>query len=111
MCTAREIADVLQALCPGLSTEGMAAALGIELRPAPAARYRYLRAPARVEYDSLATPDEQARAIQRAIVVHTIEAVRGESLKLPPDAPSIIAIAGELAELLSPAAVAAKRSA
>jgi len=84
---ALQIAHALQDLCPSLSAEGMAAALGIQLCPLPCAAYRYRRAPASVEYDALATPAEQERALQRAVVLHVLDA-----LKLPAGSPSIIAI-------------------
>lgn len=76
MLIARQIAHVLGDLCPGLSAEGIAAAIGLQLVPLPCARYRFLRAPARVEYDSLATPAEQERCLQRAVVVHCLDTLR-----------------------------------
>jgi hypothetical protein len=107
MLIARQIAHALQDLCPGLTPEATAAALGIELRPAPCARYRYTREPARVEYDSLADPGEQERMLERAIVLHALG-----SLRLAPGSPSIIAVTEQVwAHLRLAAAGATKRSA
>ena len=95
---ARQIARALSALCPGLSAEGMAAALGIQLAPAPCARYRYYRVPApRVEYDALATAAEQEQCLQRAVVMHCMG-----TLQLA-GTPSIIRITEEVFAQLQPA--------
>lgn len=91
MLIARQIANALRDLCPGLSAEGMAAVLGIQLVPLPCARYRYLREPVRVEYDSLATPAEQERWLQRAVVVHVLD-----TLKVSSGTPSTEDIADEV---------------
>jgi hypothetical protein len=94
MLIARQIAHALGKLCPGLSAEGMAAALGIHLCPLPCVRYRYVRDSAgqpRVEYDCLATPAEQERALQRAAVLRCLD-----SLKLAAGTPSIIDITDEV---------------
>lgn len=105
MLIARQIAHALRDLCPGLSPEATAAALGIELCPAPHARYRYTREPARVEYDSLADRGEQERALQRAVVLHALG-----SLKLAPGSPSIMTVTEQVwAQLL--VTPATKRSA
>jgi hypothetical protein len=104
MFIARQIANALDQLCPGLSAEGMAIALGIHLSPLPCARYRYLRGlTPRVEYDSLAVPAEQEQCLQRAVVLHCLD-----SLKLAAGTPSIIDITDQVfARLRLPA----KRSA
>jgi hypothetical protein len=106
MLIARQIAHALRDLCPGLSPEATAAALGIELCPAPHARYRYTREPARVEYDSLADQGEQERALQRAVVLHALG-----SLKLAPGSPSIMTVTEQVWAQLRLATPAAKRSA
>lgn len=89
---ARQIAHVLRDLCPALSAEGMAAALGIQLRPAPCAAYRYRRSPPSVEYDALATPAEQERALQRAVVLHVLDALKLPAGMFPVGLPSVMAI-------------------
>lgn len=82
MLIARLISSALSDLCPGLSAEAIAAALGIQLAPAPCARYRYIRWPApRVEYDSLAVPAEQEQYVQRAIVLHCIDTLIGREAR------------------------------
>lgn len=81
MTLARQIADVLRQLCPGLSAEATAVALGIELCPVPCGAYCYRRAPQpHVQYDALAPAAEQQRDIERAIVVHLLDAME---LRLP----------------------------
>lgn len=106
MLIARQIAHALQGLCPGLTAEATAAVLGIELRPAPCARYRYCSQPAaRVEYDSLADPQEQRRMVERAVVLHALGSTR-----LGPGSPSIIALTEQVWAYLRLGAVA-KRSA
>lgn len=98
MFIARRIARALATLCPGLTTEGMAAALGIHLAPAPCARYRYYRLPApRVEYDVLATAAEQEQCLQRAVVMHCLD-----TLQLA-GTPSIMRITEDVFAQLRPA--------
>lgn len=92
MYIARQIATALSKLCPGLSTEATAAALGIQLTPIPRGTYRYFRAPEpRVEYDALATPAEQERCLQRAIVLRCLD-----TLRLAAGTPSIIQITDDV---------------
>lgn len=89
---ARQIVDTLNELCPGLSMEAVAVALGLELRPQPRASYRYRRVPApHVEYDSLGSPAEQERCLQRAIVCRCIDV-----LDLTAKTPSILAVTSEV---------------
>lgn len=80
MSIASQIAYVLQDTCPGLSTEATAIALGLDLCPAPGARYCFWQDSSRVEYDSLLKPAEQERYIQRAIICRTLDDL---SLQLP----------------------------
>lgn len=55
-----------------------------------------MRAPdPRVEYDSLATPVEQERCLQRAVVLHCLDA-----LKLAAGTPSLMDITDEVFERL-----------
>lgn len=108
MDTAHRIAHVLRGLCAGLSPEGTAAALGIELRPAVGARYRYCPGPrAWVEYDALAAPAEQQRMVQRAVVLHMLG-------RMPPltHTESAIAITDSVWALLAapPVATAVQRA-
>lgn len=92
MYIARQIATALHKLCPGLSTEATAAALGIQLTPIPRGTYRYFTEPTpRVEYDALATPDEQERCLQRAIVLRCLE-----SMRLARGTPSIMQITDDV---------------
>lgn len=73
MMISRQIAHILRDLCPALSAEGMAAALGIQLLPTPCAAYRYRRSPPSVVYDALAAPAEQERAVRRAVVLYMLD--------------------------------------
>ena len=82
MPIADKIAYVLSVKCDGLSTNATATALGLDLRPAAGARYRYVAADLRVEYDSLGTPQEQRENVQRAIVYYLLDTL-GE--KIPRD--------------------------
>jgi hypothetical protein len=92
MLIARQIAQALSALCPGLSAEAIAVSLGLQLTPLPCVRYRYVRgSEPRVEYDSLATPAEQERCLQRAVVVRCLD-----TLKLAAGTPSLIDITDEV---------------
>jgi hypothetical protein len=92
MLIARQIAHALSALCPGLSVEATAVALGIQLTPLPRVRYRYLSKPEpRVEYDCLATPAEQERWLQRAVVLRCLD-----TLKLAAGTPSLADITDEV---------------
>lgn len=101
MLIARLIANALDKLCPGLSAEGMAAALGLQLCPLPRVAYRYQRWPfARVIYDSLTTPAEQEFYVQRAIVLHCIDTLLGEGRNT--SMPVLADVTREVFELLRP---------
>lgn len=73
MQLAGQIAHVLEDVCPGLSTEGTAVALGLELCPTYGACYRYYRVTKRVEYDALAMPVDRDAYIQRAVVCYVLD--------------------------------------
>lgn len=108
MTLARQIADVLQTLCPELSAEAIAAALGIELCPSLCSSYCYRRAPSpRVHYDALAPAAEQQRDIERAIVVHMLDVLE---LRLPA-LTSTIALTEAVFERLRLATTPTKRTA
>lgn len=108
MTLARQIADVLQDLCPGLSAEATAVALGIELCPAPCSPYCYRREPSpRVQYDAIAPAEQQQRDIERAIVVYLLDVLE---LRLP-TLTSTIALTDAVFARLRLATAPAKRSA
>jgi hypothetical protein len=99
MSIASQVADVLRDTCPGLSAEATAIALGIDLRPADGARYRFMTGPSRVEYDSQAIPAAQQSSIQRAIVLHVLNALE---LRLPRQ----MSLSGLVREVFEPTASA-----